>query len=153
MVPYSLFFFIGAFACISDLCGNVPFAYAWAQNSATSSTSSGTSGSPSESASGNSTTTTGSGTTSNSTSGSGSGSGSGNFAGNNLYYAAGLSSSEAETLLQCVSFRNIACKLLIGHIYRGMQQANMKVLRVWLDGQSTGSTKVSFKLAGDIRFL
>ncbi|EJD03939.1 beta-1,3-mannanase [Fomitiporia mediterranea MF3/22] len=45
------------------------------------------------------------------------------FAGSNLYYAAGLSSSDRETLLQ------------------GMQDAGMKVLRVWLDGQSTATTK------------
>ncbi|KAH8118747.1 beta-1,3-mannanase [Phellopilus nigrolimitatus] len=45
------------------------------------------------------------------------------FAGSNLYYAAGLSASDRSTLLQ------------------GMQDAGMKVLRVWLDGQSTASTK------------
>ncbi|KAH8115463.1 beta-1,3-mannanase [Phellopilus nigrolimitatus] len=45
------------------------------------------------------------------------------FAGSNLYYAAGLSESDRTTLLQ------------------GLQDAGMKVLRVWLDGQSTGSTK------------
>ncbi|KAF8598376.1 glycoside hydrolase family 5 protein [Ceratobasidium sp. AG-I] len=47
------------------------------------------------------------------------------FAGSNLYYAAGLSASQRATLLG------------------GMQSAGMKVLRVWLDGQSTASTKVS----------
>ncbi|KAI5124677.1 hypothetical protein M0805_004285 [Coniferiporia weirii] len=45
------------------------------------------------------------------------------FAGANLYYAAGLSSSERQTLLQ------------------GMEDAGMKVLRVWLDGESTSTTK------------
>ncbi|KAH9947739.1 glycoside hydrolase [Amylocystis lapponica] len=39
------------------------------------------------------------------------------FAGSSLYYAAGLSDNEADTLLQ------------------GLQSADMKVLRVWLDGQ------------------
>jgi mannan endo-1,4-beta-mannosidase len=48
------------------------------------------------------------------------------FAGSNLYYAAGLSPSQRATLLG------------------GMQSAGMKVLRVWLDGQSTASTKVCF---------
>ncbi|KAG9120029.1 hypothetical protein FRC07_004649, partial [Ceratobasidium sp. 392] len=47
------------------------------------------------------------------------------FAGSNLYYAAGLSASQRATLLS------------------GMQSAGMKVLRVWLDGQSTASTKAS----------
>ncbi|KAG8743024.1 hypothetical protein FRC10_000475 [Ceratobasidium sp. 414] len=47
------------------------------------------------------------------------------FAGSNLYYAAGLSASQRATLLG------------------GMQSAGMKVLRVWLDGQSTASTKAS----------
>jgi mannan endo-1,4-beta-mannosidase len=46
------------------------------------------------------------------------------FAGSNLYYAAGLSASQRATLLS------------------SMQSAGMKVLRVWLDGQSTASTKV-----------
>lgn len=46
------------------------------------------------------------------------------FAGSNLYYAAGLSASQRATLLGA------------------MQSAGMKVLRVWLDGQSTASTKV-----------
>ncbi|KAH9928591.1 glycoside hydrolase [Amylocystis lapponica] len=41
------------------------------------------------------------------------------FAGSSLYYAAGLSDGEADTLLQ------------------GLQSADMKVLRVWLDGQGT----------------
>ncbi|KAI0809250.1 glycoside hydrolase [Irpex lacteus] len=40
------------------------------------------------------------------------------FAGSNLYYAAGLSAAERTTLLN------------------GLQSAGMKVLRVWLDGQS-----------------
>ncbi|KAI5115894.1 hypothetical protein M0805_002469 [Coniferiporia weirii] len=50
-------------------------------------------------------------------------SGSGNFAGSNLYYAAGLSSDQRKTYLSALT------------------DANMKVLRVWLDGQSTGSTE------------
>lgn len=50
------------------------------------------------------------------------------FAGSNLYYAAGLSASQRATLLG------------------GMQSAGMKVLRVWLDGQSTASTKVSTQI-------
>ncbi|CAE6338864.1 unnamed protein product [Rhizoctonia solani] len=45
------------------------------------------------------------------------------FAGSNLYYAAGLSTSQRATLLS------------------NMQSAGMKLLRVWLDGQSTASTK------------
>jgi len=45
------------------------------------------------------------------------------FTGSNLYYAAGLSTDDRKTLLS------------------GMKDAGMKVLRVWLDGQSTGSTK------------
>ncbi|KZS86864.1 beta-1,3-mannanase [Sistotremastrum niveocremeum HHB9708] len=45
------------------------------------------------------------------------------FAGANLYYAAGLSTSEQNTL------------------FSAMKSANMKVLRVWLDGQSTATTK------------
>ncbi|KAH8120346.1 beta-1,3-mannanase [Phellopilus nigrolimitatus] len=45
------------------------------------------------------------------------------FAGSNLYYAAGLSDSDRTTLLQ------------------GLQDAGMKVLRVWLDGQSSKTTK------------
>ncbi|KDQ61350.1 glycoside hydrolase family 5 protein [Jaapia argillacea MUCL 33604] len=47
------------------------------------------------------------------------------FAGSNLYYAAGLSGSERATLLS------------------GMQSAGMKVLRVWLDGESTATTKAT----------
>ncbi|KZS89755.1 glycoside hydrolase family 5 protein [Sistotremastrum niveocremeum HHB9708] len=46
------------------------------------------------------------------------------FAGANLYYAAGLSTNDQHTLCSA------------------MQSANMKVLRVWLDGQSTATTKV-----------
>ncbi|VDB83765.1 unnamed protein product [Peniophora sp. CBMAI 1063] len=45
------------------------------------------------------------------------------FAGTNLYYAAGLSASQRATYLDA------------------LQGAGMKVLRVWLDGQSTASTK------------
>ncbi|GAB1524224.1 hypothetical protein RhiTH_007377 [Rhizoctonia solani] len=47
------------------------------------------------------------------------------FAGSNLYYAAGLSPYQRTTLLS------------------SMQSAGMKVLRVWLDGQSTASTKAT----------
>lgn len=39
------------------------------------------------------------------------------FAGSNLYYAAGLTSSQQDTLLS------------------GLQDAGVKVLRVWLDGE------------------
>lgn len=39
------------------------------------------------------------------------------FAASNLYYAAGLTDDQQETLLS------------------GLQSANIKVLRVWLDGQ------------------
>lgn len=39
------------------------------------------------------------------------------FAGSNLYYAAGLDSDQQETL------------------FSGLQDANVKVLRVWLDGK------------------
>ncbi|KAG8733406.1 hypothetical protein FRC11_006449 [Ceratobasidium sp. 423] len=45
------------------------------------------------------------------------------FAGANLYYAAGLNPSQHATLLS------------------NMQSAGMKVLRVWLDGQFTATTK------------
>ncbi|KAG8996058.1 hypothetical protein FRB94_008579 [Tulasnella sp. JGI-2019a] len=45
------------------------------------------------------------------------------FAGTNLYYAAGLSASQRATY------------------FAGLQSADMKVLRVWLDGQSTATTK------------
>ncbi|TFY75941.1 hypothetical protein EWM64_g8071 [Hericium alpestre] len=45
------------------------------------------------------------------------------FSGSNLYYAAGLSSSQRTTLLDA------------------LQSAGMKVLRVWLDGESAGTTK------------
>ncbi|QRV94694.1 Cellulase (glycosyl hydrolase family 5 protein) [Ceratobasidium sp. AG-Ba] len=58
------------------------------------------------------------------------------FAGSNLYYAAGLSASQRATLLG------------------GMQSAGMKVLRVWLDGQSTASTKVMITmLYGDTNLI
>ncbi|ELU40250.1 Cellulase domain-containing protein [Rhizoctonia solani AG-1 IA] len=52
------------------------------------------------------------------------------FAGSNLYYAAGLSPYQRTTLLS------------------SMQSAGMKVLRVWLDGQSTASTKLELSLSG-----
>jgi len=45
------------------------------------------------------------------------------WAGSSLYYAAGLSASQQEFL------------------FSNLQSAGVKVLRVWLDGQSTGSTK------------
>ncbi|KAA1471168.1 glycoside hydrolase family 5 protein [Dentipellis sp. KUC8613] len=45
------------------------------------------------------------------------------FAGSNLYYAAGLSASQRSTLLGA------------------MQNAGMKVIRVWMDAESTSSTK------------
>lgn len=45
------------------------------------------------------------------------------FAGSNLYYAAGLSSADRTTL------------------FKGMQSANMKVLRVWINGQSETDLK------------
>ncbi|EKM60724.1 glycoside hydrolase family 5 protein [Phanerochaete carnosa HHB-10118-sp] len=45
------------------------------------------------------------------------------FAGSNLYYAAGLSSADRTTLLQ------------------GLQNANMKVLRVWINGQTDTDLK------------
>jgi len=45
------------------------------------------------------------------------------FAGSNLYYAAGLSSSQQDTL------------------FSAMKSAGMKVLRVWVDGESTATTK------------
>ncbi|KAG8846974.1 hypothetical protein FRB96_001724 [Tulasnella sp. 330] len=47
------------------------------------------------------------------------------FAGANLYYAAGLSSSQRATY------------------FAALQKAGMKVLRVWLDGQSTSTTKAT----------
>ncbi|GJE87868.1 glycoside hydrolase family 5 protein [Phanerochaete sordida] len=45
------------------------------------------------------------------------------FAGSNLYYAAGLSAADRTTLL------------------KGLQSANMKVLRVWINGQSDSDIK------------
>lgn len=42
------------------------------------------------------------------------------FAGSNLYYAAGLTGSQQDTLLQ------------------GLSDAGVKVLRVWLDGEAEG---------------
>ena len=55
------------------------------------------------------------------------------FAGSNLYYAAGLSASEQTTL------------------FEGLKTAGVKVLRVWLDGQST-SQKVGTGPQLTIRF-
>jgi len=46
-----------------------------------------------------------------------------NWAGSNLYYAAGLNQTQQDFL------------------FSNLQKAGFKVLRVWLDGQSTGSTK------------
>lgn len=59
------------------------------------------------------------------------------FAGSNLYYAAGLYPQDRYTLLRCVGM------ILSGYqpahkpfTRSGLQSAGMKVLRVWLDGQS-----------------
>merc|ERR1712137_43638 len=46
-----------------------------------------------------------------------------NWAGSNLYYAAGLSQSQQD------------------YLFSNLQSAGCKVIRVWLDGQNSGSTK------------
>ncbi|PCH43597.1 glycoside hydrolase family 5 protein [Wolfiporia cocos MD-104 SS10] len=50
------------------------------------------------------------------------------FAGSNLYYAAGLYEDDRTTLLDV--------PIVPIDLHRGLQSAGMKVLRVWLDGQS-----------------
>ncbi|TBU28380.1 glycoside hydrolase [Dichomitus squalens] len=55
-----------------------------------------------------------------------------NFAGSNLYYAAGLSSSQRATLL------------------KGLQSANMKVLRVWIGAQSGSQKGTSIPASPDV---
>lgn len=65
------------------------------------------------------------------------------FAGSNLYYAAGLSSADRTTLFKyAVFFQLLQAQESDQLCSRGMQSANMKVLRVWINGQSETDLKV-----------
>lgn len=61
------------------------------------------------------------------------------FAGSNLYYAAGLYPEDRDTLLRYFmtqSFPVAVYSKVFLLLCSGLQNAGMKVLRVWLDGQS-----------------
>ena len=66
-----------------------------------------------------------------------------NFAGTNLYYAAGLTDSQRAKYLEYVGIwiRPMVVKLTFSH--SALKDAGMKVIRVWLDGQS-GTPKVNY---------
>ncbi|KAI0947704.1 hypothetical protein AcW1_009401 [Taiwanofungus camphoratus] len=60
------------------------------------------------------------------------GQGANSFAGSNLYYAAGLNDNDSTTILQ------------------GLSDARMKVLRVWLDGQSSSQQGTNINTFPDL---
>ena len=65
------------------------------------------------------------------------------FTGSNLYYAAGLSSSQQDTLFK--GMQSSECSETFHHRWPLISfcVAGMKVLRVWVDKESTATTKVS----------